>query len=84
MDTQTLGSALKALRERAALTQPQLAAACAGVRGVNQGAISRWEGGAGAPSSAQLIELHRACGGSAQDLSELLSLLVGVPVEVAT
>lgn len=82
----TLAAALVALRQRAKLNQPQLAAACAGsgVRGINQGSISRWEKGALEPSSAQVRELHRACSGTPEDLAELLSLLVGVPVRLET
>lgn len=77
----TLGDVLRAMRVRSGLNQEALVAKCI-VRGINQGALSRWERNEAAPSAEQVRDLVRVAGGNTDELSALLSMLVGLPVRV--
>jgi transcriptional regulator with XRE-family HTH domain len=80
----TLGHWIERQRDRAGMTQGELANACdtLGMKNANQGEVSRWERNVGKPSVEQVRAIVTATGGTSTDLSEGLSLRIGLSVAV--
>lgn len=80
----TMGALVQRLRGDAR-SQEAFADLCGGRgTGFNQGAVSRWERNEDLPTIPQLRRMVEVAEGTDADLSEGLSLIAGLPVQVCT